>query len=122
MRNIWKAGSLLLILATVFSCNNNKKSAKEPKVYKGLYSFGPEAHSFKNCETGQEFWAVDSSAKLELGYSQQNFEKPYEPVYVEIEGNKVKSGTDGAAAEFDSTIVVTKVVKLTKEIPQNMCN
>ena len=113
---------IILISVVAFGCSHDKKKASgEPVIYKGLYSFGPEVKSFKNCETGQEFWAVDSSAKLELGYSQFNFEKPYEPVYVEIEGTKIKSGPDGAASEFDSTIVVKKLVKITKEIPAGMC-
>ncbi|QKJ33208.1 hypothetical protein HQ865_19340 [Mucilaginibacter mali] len=115
-------------MIAVFGCNNPQHkpalttSTPEPVVYRGLYSFGPEVKSFKDCKTGQEFWAADSSAKLELGYSQMNFEKPYEPVYVEVEGRKVKSGADGAASEFDSTMVVTKVVKMTRDIPKDMCN
>jgi hypothetical protein len=51
-----------------------------------------------------------------------NFEKPYEPVYVEVEGLKLKSGKEGMGSEYDSTLVVKKVVKITKEIPQDMCN
>jgi copper homeostasis protein (lipoprotein) len=50
-----------------------------------------------------------------------NFEKPYEPVYVEVEGAKSKSGKEGMGSEYDSTLVVKKVVKITKEIPQDMC-
>ncbi|MES2275768.1 MAG: hypothetical protein V4592_07090 [Bacteroidota bacterium] len=126
MKRIRNRGLFLLILVTVFACNNPQTKKIEigtaPVIYRGLYSFGPEVKSFKDCATGHEYWAADSSAKLELGYSQQNFEKPYEPVYVEVEGKKVKSGTDGAASEFDSTLVVTKVIKLTKDIPTDMCN
>lgn len=119
--------AVLLLLISVFGCNNPQTkqislpAAPAAIVYRGLYSFGPEVKSFKDCKTGQEYWAADSSARLELGYSQMNFEKPYEPVYVEVEGRKVKSGTDGAASEFDSTMVVTKVVKITKDIPKD-CN
>ena len=126
MKTILNKGIVLLMLITVFSCNNNppKETAKKTSqaIYRGLYSFGPEVKSFKDCKSGQEFWAADSSAKLELGYSQLHFEKPYEPVYVEVEGRKIKSGKEGAAAEFDSTLIVTKVVKLTKDIPGDMCN
>lgn len=122
MKNILYVALVFFISIAIFSCSNDKKKqANEPVIYKGLYSFGPEVKSFKNCETGQEFWAVDSSAKLELGYSQLNFEKPYEPVYVEIEGQKIKSGPDGAASEFDSTFVVKKLLKITKDIPAGMC-
>jgi copper homeostasis protein (lipoprotein) len=126
MKSIFNLSFILFITLGVCSCNNNKpkKEAKTPArvVYHGLYSFGPEVKSFKDCGNGQEYWATDSSAKLELSYSQLNFEKPYEPVYVEIEGKKIKSGKDGMGSEFDSTIVVTKVIKITKEIPENTCN
>lgn len=113
---------LFIFSAAVSSCNRKPKDAGKPLVYKGLYSFGPEIKSFKDCDTGQEFWTVDSSATLELQYSQMNFEKPYEPVYVEVEGIKSKSGKEGMGSEYDSTLVVKKVVKITKEIPQDMCN
>jgi len=59
---------------------------------------------------------------LELQYTELKFEKPYEPVYIEVEGIKVHSGKDGLGSEYDSTLVVNKLIKITKEIPQDMCN
>ncbi|MDB5131174.1 MAG: hypothetical protein JWR02_923 [Mucilaginibacter sp.] len=112
---------MCLIIVGAWSCGNSNKSAKNV-VYKGVYSFGPEVKSFKDCETGSEFWATDSSAQLELKYSQLNFEKPYVPVYVEVEGIKIHSGKDGMGSEYDSTLVVKKLIKITKQIPQDMCN
>ena len=87
-----------------------------------MYSFGPEVKSFKDCESGREFWVTDKSAQLELKYSQLNFEKPYEPVYIEVEGVKVRSGKDGMGSEYDSTLMVNKLIKISKEIPLDMCN
>lgn len=125
MKTIPKHSLALLVIITVFSCNNSPKEKAEKNanaiIYRGLYSFGPEVKSFKDCGNGQEYWAADSSAKLELSYAQLHFEKPYEPVYVEVEGRKVKSGKDGLGSEFDSTLVVTKMIKITKDIPQDMC-
>jgi copper homeostasis protein (lipoprotein) len=113
---------LFILFLAASSCNRKPKEPAKPVVYKGLYSFGPEIKSFKDCDNSQEFWVTDSSAMLELQYSQMNFEKPYEPVYVEVEGVKIKSGKEGLGSEYDSTLVVKKVVKITKEIPQDMCN
>jgi len=122
MKNILNTAILLLILISVSACKNSvKKQVNAPIVYHGLYSFGPEVKSFKDCDDGREYWVADSSSKLELSYSQLNFEKPYEPVYVEVEGRKTKSGKDGMGSEFDSTLVVTKLIKITKDIPKN-CN
>jgi copper homeostasis protein (lipoprotein) len=109
-----------VIISTVCACSSGGDKAK-PVVYKGVYSFGPEVKSFKDCDNGREFWVTDSSKMLELQYSQLNFEKPYVPVYVEIEGVKIHSGKEGLGSEYDSTLVVKKLIKITKEIPQDMC-
>ena len=113
---------LLLVIIAVYACNNDAHKKDGVTLYKGLYSAGPEIKSFKDCDSGQEFWAVDSSAQLELQYSNSISKKPYEPVYVEVEGIKSKSGDVGRGSEYDSTLVVKKVVKITKEIPQDVCN
>ncbi len=110
---------MLIIVAC--SCNNSSRDKTHSVVYKGVYSFGPEVKSFKDCDSGREFWVTDNSAQLELKYSQLNFEKPYEPVYVEVEGIKIRSDKEGLGAEYDSTLVVKKLIKITKEIPQDMC-
>ncbi|SDE17839.1 NlpE-like protein with OB domain [Mucilaginibacter pineti] len=114
--------ALVFIFIAACSCNRKADKGDKPTIYKGLYSFGPEIKSFKDCDSGREFWVTDSSSQLELQYSQMNFEKPYEPVYVEVEGIKSKSGKEGMGSEYDSTLVVKKVVKITKEIPQDVCN
>ncbi len=106
-------------MVLVCSCNTGSKSKEI--VYRGVYSFGPEVKSFKDCDSGREFWVTDSSKQLELSYAQLNFEKPYEPVYVEVEGVKVHSGKEGLGSEYDSTLVVKKLIKITKVIPQDMC-
>ncbi len=51
-----------------------------------------------------------------------NFEKPYEPVYIEVECKVVKSDSLTVTADYDSTMVVTKLLKMTKEIPDGPCN
>ncbi|RDC56717.1 hypothetical protein DU508_05790 [Pedobacter chinensis] len=114
---------LLGVAAT--ACNRTEKAEKEKsnvKIVKGLYSFGPEMKSFTLCEDGREYWVADSVKNLELSYSKLGFEKPYEPVYVELEGYIAKSDTASVSADFDSTLVVTKVIKISKEIPDGPCS
>lgn len=90
----------------------------EPVILKGIYSFAPGAKLFQFCGRQSQFWAVDSSAQLELKYSQiYGFEQSGSPVYAEVEGYKTKSASNGDAAAYDSTIVVKKVLKITKDIP-----
>jgi copper homeostasis protein (lipoprotein) len=115
-----------LIGILVIGISACKQKPKEDKVshaiiYKGMYSFGPEAKSFKDCNQATTFWVVDSSNKLELQYSQLGFDKPYIPVYIEVTGEKVPSVKGDASAGFDSTLVVYKVIKITKDFPAS-CN
>ncbi|MEX8547755.1 MAG: hypothetical protein V5804_09145 [Mucilaginibacter sp.] len=119
MKRIFFIGGFLGMIVV---CGCTRHNQADTKVYKGLYSFGLEVKSFKECSTGREYWVKDSSGKLELQYANMNFEKPYEPVYVEVEALKRPSGEEGIGAEFDSTMVVTKVQKITREIPEDMCN
>ncbi|MEO8884454.1 MAG: hypothetical protein ABI367_00210 [Mucilaginibacter sp.] len=116
-------GYLILLLATGFCACKHKPEKAEPVMvtYKGMYSFGPEEKSFKDCKEGREFWVTDSSNQLELQYSQLHFEKPYVPVYIEVVGEKVVSEKDDISSIFDSTLVVRKVIKITRDIPAS-CN
>lgn len=124
--NLFRKPIVLLVLLTgvIFACN--RKSGEEEKaktrVIKGLYSYGPEIKSFTDCDEGREYWVADSAKTLELAYSNFNFEKPYEPVYIEVECHLIKSDSLIVSADFDSTMVVTKVLKITKDIPDGPCN
>lgn len=113
---------VILLGVAITACNRAEKPEESnTKTVKGLYSFGPEMKSFTLCEDNREYWVLDSVKNLELSYSNLNFEKPYEPVYVELEGYFTKSDTATVAADFDSTLVVTKVIKISKEIPDGPC-
>jgi copper homeostasis protein (lipoprotein) len=124
--NIFKKQLLLIIPITlvVIACNSNRTDVKatQVRIMKGLYSYGPEMKSFTDCEEGREYWVADSAKTLELAYSNLNFEKPYEPVYIEAECHVVKSDSLSVSADFDSTLVVTKLLKISKEIPEGPCN
>jgi len=126
MRKLFKQaiGFAMLIGVVFTACNRDNRAEGEnsnTKTVKGLYSFGPEMKSFTLCEDGREYWVADSVKNLELSYSKLNFEKPYEPVYVELEGYFAKSDTATVSDDFDSTLVVTKVIKISKEIPDGPC-
>ncbi|WP_256003028.1 hypothetical protein [Pedobacter deserti] len=118
---------IFILFAVVFglsACNGSSTSERASdavKIAKGLYSYGPEIKSFTDCEGGQEYWVADSAKTLELAYSNFNFEKPYEPVYIEVQCRLIKSDSLVVSADFDSTMVVTKLLKITKEIPEGPC-
>lgn len=123
--NIYKKLIFILFASIVAltACRDNKKPESDitPIVVKGLYSYGPEIKSFIECEEGREYWVADSAKTLELAYRNLAFEKPYTPVYVEVECNLVKSDTATITGNYDSTMVVTKVLKISKQIPEGPC-
>jgi hypothetical protein len=115
-------GVLLILIISLSSCGDKKKEKVEKQVViKGLYSFGPEAALFIDCNNNKEYWTADSSAKLELQYSQLASDKPYQTVYIEVEGDIKPSGKEGPQSAYDSTLTVTKVIKITKNIPNDIC-
>ncbi|MFD2584086.1 hypothetical protein ACFSR6_16405 [Pedobacter vanadiisoli] len=114
---------VVLLGVAVTACNRKDKAEGEKSnliKVKGLYSFGPEMKSFTLCEDNREYWVTDSVKNLELSYNNLGFEKPYEPVYVELEGYFTKSNAV-VSSDFDSTLVVMKVLKISKEIPDGPC-
>ena len=124
MKFIKNAVLLFVVSVFVVACNwdSKKENKSNISIIKGLYSYGPEIKSFTDCEEGREYWVADSAKTLELAYNKLNFEKPYEPVYIEVECHFVKSDSLRISADFDSTMVVTKLIKISKEIPEGPCN
>ena len=125
MKNIYKILMLLIVASLAFAaCSSNVDDTNNSDivVIKGLYSYGPEVRSFTDCVESREYWVTDSAQTLELAYNELNFEKPYLPVYIEVEGHIIKSDSLTVNANFDSTLVVTKLIKITKEIPDGACN
>jgi copper homeostasis protein (lipoprotein) len=110
------------LLGMVACKNKTGAKAKPAVIYKGLYSFGPEIKSFQECKSGHEFWVTDSSAELELKYSQLGFVQPDQAAYIEVEGHKIKSTKDALGSDYDSVLVVKKLIKITKDLPKNGCN
>lgn len=115
--------AVLGLISVFFACTNSKQPEQQSKtlLLKGLYSYGPEVKSFIDCEENREFWVTDSAKTLELAYSNLGFEKPYTPVYVELECNLIKSDTSTVTGGYDSTMVVTKLIKISKQIPEGPC-
>lgn len=116
---------ILLSFATLVSCSGDRKAADQQNktiVLKGLYSYGPELRTFTDCGENHEYWVVDSAKTLELAYTNLGFEKPYTPVYIEVECKMVKSDTTIVPAGYDSTMVVTKLNKITQQFPEGPCN
>lgn len=125
---------LALILATIlFACNSPQGQKKvqshdsvKPKqstsesnddtrvVFKGLYTFGNEVNTFRDCVTNKKYWVNDSLGLMKIPYQNalQSFSYPYESAYAEVKGYLSGKSDLGYASEHENVLVVTEVVKM----------
>lgn len=81
---------------------------------RGLLVFGHEAHSLQLCGDTRVFWVRAPGPlyqRLQADYWRLA-KRPYEPLYIEIEGEFSEHSTSGFAADYDGTIVVSKVRRI----------
>ncbi|RZK03910.1 MAG: hypothetical protein EOO43_22920 [Flavobacterium sp.] len=91
-------------------------------IFHGLFKLA-DTNNYSIYLLGAHENVVKKAAKnLELQYTDLGFEKPYTPVYIEVEAHLVKSDTTTITGGYDSTMVVTKVLKVLKDIPEGPCN
>jgi uncharacterized membrane protein len=78
---------------------------------RGLLVFGHEVRSLQPCGDTRVFWVHAPAAlrqQLQTDY-RRLATRPYEPLYVEIEGEFSKHQASGFAADYDGTIVISAV-------------
>jgi copper homeostasis protein (lipoprotein) len=113
-----------LLLAFVFfavACKSNKRDV-DAAQFKGLYMLSPTQRAFKDCATGNAYWVADSTKHLETEYWElaSNDERDG-PVYIEVDGQIVPSNTEDADEAYTNTLIVRKVILITKDIPAGQC-
>jgi heat shock protein HslJ len=83
-------------------------SLARAESYRGFYAFGHEVRTFQPCGSEHVYWV---SAEAELAKRlrdehQKLTSKPYEPIYIEIQGHVTDKATEGFAADYDGQIVI----------------
>lgn len=84
-------------------------------IFKGLYTFGDEVSSFRDCEQpGKVYWVNDSLISLRDQYDKTNRlpTYPYESVYAELKGYLSGKSTMGYASEYENVLVVSDIIKM----------
>ena len=126
--------SILTLILMVFlsSCNSQKGKneqadsaqtshadtlpapVKTPVTFKGMYTFGHEVRSFRDCSSQVTYWVNDSLANLRKSYEEtvQPLSYPYESVYAEVKGYLGGLSALGYASEYENVLVVTEVIKI----------
>lgn len=124
----------MLILSVLFiSCNSSTPNGEEsesapsasrdslmgsankaPVTFRGLYTFGNEVNTFRDCSTQQTYWVNDSLTPLRKPYEQtlKSLTYPYESVYAELKGYLAGKSRLGYASEYENVLIVTEIIKL----------
>lgn len=94
------------------STNINTPASKEIRTFKGLYTFGNEVSTFRDCDNPSKvYWLEDESKKMNESYKKAHtfLAYPYESIYVELKGYLKGKSTIGYAAEYENVLAVTEV-------------
>jgi hypothetical protein len=85
------------------------------KTLKGRLTFGHEANSFQPCGSDQVFWVSEKTGKLKKLYDELTIgEKPYTPIYAEVEFIDKGKASEGFPSEYQSVYEAVKIFKTTK--------
>lgn len=106
---------LLILMGIVFllSACTSIREREEPIVYKGYYIGGNEVRTYRLDGTEEWMWVVDNTSEVEKKY--QSFKlKPYEEVYLEVEGVIRDNDTPGELSEnYEKLIEIHTIIKIT---------
>ena len=92
----------------------------------GRYIWGHEVRSFAPCGTAKAYWVVGPETVLAPLRAQSDALRlkestPYPPLYLEAVGTiDVNGPRDGFAEQYDGIVKLSKVVRVSEDIP-NRC-
>jgi hypothetical protein len=87
-------------------------SDPKSKTVEGQLTLGHETRTFKPCGTDKTFWVADKTGKLQELYAKLTTgNKPYTPIFVEMEVKDKGKAKDGFPAGYESVYEVVNVLK-----------
>jgi uncharacterized protein (DUF2147 family) len=97
----------------------NARVAQNETTYTGVYVWGHEVESFKPCGQKLHYWAsVPESLQSGLReIHRANTTRPYQGIYVSLQGHVSNQKADGFAESYDGIFEVTAVLDMSKEVP-----
>jgi len=116
---IIKRGDLILEYKKVNKnneANQNEAGAtlleQKSKTLEGQLTLGHEVRTFKPCGSDKTFWISDKTGKLKEFYTKLTVgEKPYTPIFTEIEVKDKGKAKEGFPAEYEGVYEVVNVLK-----------
>lgn len=108
-----------MLLSALLGLSFIASGAENEKLYKGIFTWGPEVHSFKSCTDNIDYWLNVNPEVLKLKrFYQANQEKPYQGLYVEFRGHLLNEKLDGFALDYSGLINISVVKNYSFEIPR----
>ena len=108
---------LILISLLIFLSSSLQAT---DRIYKGKYTYGPEAKIFSPCSSEVAYWVSFDWAGLQMQeYYKQHQQVPYQRLYIEFRGHLLNEKVDGFAFEYDGLIRISEVKKQTFELPDD---
>jgi len=83
----------------------------QTEEYRGFYIFGHKVRTFQPCGSEKVYWVKaepDISKRLREEHQKITL-KPYESIYVEVQGRMMAKATEGFAADYDGQIAIDAV-------------
>jgi len=113
-----KTVRLLIIVCGVSAC----QTPGIEHTYTGSYAWGPEVHSFKPCDSGDNYWVSFDWAGISMRqFYEKNQSRPYQPMYIEFRGQVLQEKVDGFASDYAGLIRISEVFNYSFSLPEH-CN
>jgi heat shock protein HslJ len=98
---------VLVLLVSIISVTASFVHAQSVS-YRGFYVFGHEVRTFQPCGSDTVYWIrADEAISKQLRDTHQKLTvKPYEPIYIEVQGHLTAKATEGFAADYDGQFVI----------------
>jgi heat shock protein HslJ len=102
---------LVGVVLVTMACVIPNAYTAQTEAYRGFYVFGHEVRTFQPCGSEQVYWVKaepDISKRLREEHRKLTV-KPYESIYVEVQGHLLAKATEGFAADYDSKIAIEAI-------------
>ncbi|UCH23203.1 MAG: META domain-containing protein [Deltaproteobacteria bacterium] len=108
MKTEKKALLYVLVLVLVIMPVTGTSGQAQSESYGGFYVFGHEVRAFQPCGSDSVYWVrADQEISKHLREEYQKLtSKPYEPIYIEVQGHLTDKATEGFAADYDGQFVI----------------
>lgn len=96
-------------------------SEQKTESLSGKWTLGHEVRSFKPCGSDKAYWVSDKTGELQELYNELTVsEKPYTPIYAEIEFIDKGRSKEGYPADYESVYEIVSILK-TRELSDKDC-